>query len=374
MKYSKALDGYRGLAILLVLFFHYGCFPAGWIGVQLFFVLSGYLITGILCSDQGYPLKEYLIRFYAKRALRIWPLYYLFFFLLLASFLIARTPGIFKVQWPYLLTYTYNFHQLTPAAGPALYSPLWSLCVEEQFYVLWPFIVYFLPGKAFRWFQVLLIAAGPLLRAIVYIGAPHIAAFRGVDPATAVYRFPTSHFDAFALGALLFSASGGFKKFLQEQAGAILAATTALWLASGAVFMSQDRLTFGSVLALGYGMGGHPLLAYSFLNMAAFGLLNYLLERGQLSFFFENRAAAYIGTISYGMYVWHAPIFNLFTAVFGMGDRLSLRTALLLPVYIAAVVGFSSLSYYLYEKPFLNLKRRFKNGQAAEAVVMARPS
>src|SRR5689334_13554869 len=98
IQHIKALDGVRGIAILLVILFHYGYLGCGWIGVQLFFVLSGFLITSILIKDKGQSLKQYLKRFYWRRSLRIFPLYYLYLFVMLAAFLLFRIPPAFGDQ------------------------------------------------------------------------------------------------------------------------------------------------------------------------------------------------------------------------------------------------------------------------------------
>src|SRR6186713_2808206 len=109
MRYSKPLDGIRGLAILGVVLLHYSWVSAGWIGVQLFFVLSGYLITSILVGDRDLPASTYFKRFYWRRSLRIFPLYFAYLTVLtVAHVTIGISPGLER-QLPYLFTYTHNF-------------------------------------------------------------------------------------------------------------------------------------------------------------------------------------------------------------------------------------------------------------------------
>ena len=146
-----ALDGLRGLAILLVVFYHnfdfinYSVF--GWIGVDLFFVLSGYLITTILVSTVNSP--NYLRNFFLKRVLRIFPLYYLCLFIFLIIFPLV---GLYQQEmkfyidhqwwfWFYLQNWLLSFR--FPTVGNFL-NHFWSLGVEEQFYLVWPFIILWL--------------------------------------------------------------------------------------------------------------------------------------------------------------------------------------------------------------------------------------
>src|SRR5690625_4685275 len=155
-QYVKELDGVRGVAILLVILFH--CFPSpltglGWIGVDLFFVLSGFLITGILIDSKGN--KRYYSNFIGRRILRIFPLYYLVLFIMLFllpligrgfssgsnySFYL-RHQGWF---WSYLQNWLFSFHGFPKNL---ILSHFWSLGVEEQFYLVWPFLVLLLPKK-----------------------------------------------------------------------------------------------------------------------------------------------------------------------------------------------------------------------------------
>ena len=168
------LDGLRGIAIALVVLFHFGLFPPGWVGVQLFFVLSGYLISDILLTEKGKPFPAYLSRFYWRRSLRIFPLY--FFYLIITSALFAATnePKSFEIDWPFLVTYTTNFGRLRVSdVGPA-FSHLWSLAVEEQFYLLWPLAVYFCSLASLRRIILATIVLSPVVRAISYFAIRYL--------------------------------------------------------------------------------------------------------------------------------------------------------------------------------------------------------
>jgi peptidoglycan/LPS O-acetylase OafA/YrhL len=156
LTYNRQIDGLRFYAVMGVLVCHFVHFdnwflqrlPVGQ-GVDLFFVISGYLITRILLQnkeaigERESTKKQVLISFYLRRSLRIFPIYYLTIFLLLAiDFQNSRQ------LWPWLVSYTTNFFISQPGSeGIGSFLHLWSLAVEEQFYLVWPFLILFLPKK-----------------------------------------------------------------------------------------------------------------------------------------------------------------------------------------------------------------------------------
>jgi peptidoglycan/LPS O-acetylase OafA/YrhL len=178
------LDSLRGVAILLVLFFHGfnrpGALEAltgpardfvylatgGWVGVNLFFVLSGFLITGILLDSRSKP--QYYKRFYIRRALRILPAFYL---LLLFLCVLARIGWLDhrRIGWPFItLSFFYLANVTTFFGVPGQYMALWSLAVEEHFYLLWPTVVRQLSKRAIAWCAIAVVVACPALRAVGY--------------------------------------------------------------------------------------------------------------------------------------------------------------------------------------------------------------
>src|SRR4029078_7222796 len=169
MKETKlpGLDGLRALAVLLVVVCHQYVLSLGWVGVQIFFVLSGYLIPGLLVRDREQPLGSYLRDFYGRRALRIFPLYYA----VLAVLLLASVSGIqlsgVREALPFAATYTYNFWYAAHGTVSYLLTHFWSLCVEEQFYLFWPFVVYLCPPRYIRHLLMALILLGPIVRAVM---------------------------------------------------------------------------------------------------------------------------------------------------------------------------------------------------------------
>src|ERR1043165_3191235 len=140
------LDGLRWLVMMMVIAIHLNLFGVGWVGLSSFFVLSGFLITRILFDDlEGTAsLGQGLKRFYIRRPLRVFPIYYLYLFVLLAlGFVVPVVRQQTSGELPYAFTYVYNLFITTDRHhGTHLLDHLWSLSVEEQFYLLWPFIVY----------------------------------------------------------------------------------------------------------------------------------------------------------------------------------------------------------------------------------------
>jgi peptidoglycan/LPS O-acetylase OafA/YrhL len=360
-----ALDGLRGCAILAVLLLHFtsalaapASAPAraikqvsslGWTGVDLFFVLSGFLITGILADAKETPHRYRT--FYARRALRILPLYYGFVLLL---FIVPPLIGArayttsFADQLPYWL-YLQNFRPMSSGALDFA-AHLWSLAIEEQFYLVWPLVIFTFSRTA-----ALRICAGCLVGALAY----RVFSVFTVDDLRAVYFHTFGRIDGLALGgaiALMARGGGGVAR-LRWMAPMVLGiALLALALAPrlhpsgfnpGGVYMvsvgySALAFLFGAVLVLALD-GGWPILAR-------------LLSARVLRFF---------GRYSYGLYVLHVPLVGL-ARLAGVSPDALAGTRWELPGllgYVALMFAASILaalaSWNLYEKPFLKLKSRF---------------
>jgi peptidoglycan/LPS O-acetylase OafA/YrhL len=186
LKYFPAFDGVRGLFCILIISHHWvmpylqGPFTFMWWLLQVFFMLSAYLITRILLYDKTRMEPKALFkRFYTRRILRIFPLYFLYVILIGGLLLIAGTTELgakspdviyFKQNWGYLFTYTYNFAEIgnhfrginyVPAP---LFSHLWSLSLEEQFYFIFPVAIVFLPFNYLKKFVLAFIIAAPFVR------------------------------------------------------------------------------------------------------------------------------------------------------------------------------------------------------------------
>jgi len=359
------LDGLRAIAILLVVphnlnliatfdgtQFVVAALHRGWIGVQLFFVLSGFLITGILLDARDAP--DYYRSFFVRRALRIFPLYYatlLVLFVLLPA--LGLVPTSFKRDamvelsyWAYFSNWYGPFHQ-----GEESVSHFWSLALEEQFYFLWPFVIH---RRSAGWVMrlCLAIAAASLLLRVVMLLAG--------TPAQAIYQFLVTRMDALALGgaaAAAFRVPSAASWTLDHRR--FLLGASLLSLVAGAVLSRGYNLTHPVTLSLGF-----TFLAVGFAQLVAAGVAADLLGAAgwpaALRWSFLRRVAKY----SYAMYVLSVPLHFLVGKPVLSALGLAAGNSILVDLaYIIVGTALSFLaaaaSFHLLEVHFLNLKDRF---------------
>jgi peptidoglycan/LPS O-acetylase OafA/YrhL len=316
------LDGIRAIAVLLVILFHLGYHVTfGWVGVQLFFVLSGYLITGILRKTKDRP--DYWSRFYKRRAARILPP------MLLIIFVCAALGKDWKL--PTILGYTFfagNIMDFT-RYGKTMLAPLWSLAVEEHFYLLWPLAVLLLNKRRLMILLACVLIAEPILRAFA---TPHFATF------APIYLLTPFQLDGLAAGSLL-------ALFTEEDT---VLSGQAWWLAlvPGLAFCTVPYRDTNSV--------AFNALAYSYLALLFVAFVGWVvsLEDGFFYRLLSASPVAYIGRISYGIYLYHIPV--------GAGmHRLGLR----FPLDALPVLAVAALSYHFIEMPIIEYsKREFHRG------------
>ncbi len=360
------LDGLRAVAFLVLFGLHVDYLQFGWMGVQLFFVLSGYLITGILLKmKENMPAGQYFFKFYARRFLRIFPLYYFFLLLifLLATWMISirYKAGVMQdaiAQIWHAVFYVYDFVSAHENFIPSrLMNHLWSLSVEEQFYIVWPLLVFFVPQHSLKKLFFTAIIAGPIFRVLIFF--LHGSGWMDflIDPAAlAIYPLPFSHVDAFAFGAYI-------SRYSIPHARKQLAYLAFITPAVG--FLSQYAATasWQPVSALGYPVtlpnAYQFLWAYSLLNYW-FAVLIYCVAReGMFVRILEWAPLKYLGKISYGLYVYHFPVIWFSGRIRDLGVTGAYAQPLTALIAFAGTLLIASLSYYLIEKPFLALKDRF---------------
>lgn len=355
------------MAILLVLSLHTGVLHFGWIGVQLFFVLSGFLITGILWKEKSReePTWYKFKKFWVRRALRILPLYYGYLIVLGITYLLFHFPGTYKTYMPWLLTYTYNFTRTLPqwAMDPS-FAHLWSLAIEEQFYLFFPLILFLAPPKLVKGFMIAVILLTPLTRFL--IGQHYIqAGFKGEALATIIYWNSFSHLDAFFLGGLIpvLALDKRIKK-----PWTLLAGCLALVLVTGGLnFINHPGHSFYLVdFGFSFGQTSNYVYVwhYTVLNLLFAGTILVLVSAhtrdrpSVLRRVWENKWLVNIGKVSYGMYIYHWMIwYYLFEGVFkpvGVKSRLPYFIPFVVVVYIVA-----SLSFKFFESYFIRLKDRW---------------
>jgi peptidoglycan/LPS O-acetylase OafA/YrhL len=346
-----ALDGVRGIAILLVFAVHTApqLLVGGRIGVDLFFVLSGFLITSILLQEFRERGSIHLGYFYMRRALRLLPALFSIIAFVIAFTWITHSLDLPITLWNAIgaMGYFYNW-QIVVAPFPDylggrwMFTHLWSLSIEEQFYTTWPLIVLLLwRFRAPRWAKFSVVAAGIVL--------PEIA--RSV-----LWRYDSSLHSVYllyfrtdlrmdglmwgALAAMLVDAglvpTGRLKKLVAWAGPLALSALVLIaaqeWLYDGRLFLFGFSLVGFVSSTLIYAAACCPL---RFFNAAL-----------------EWPALRWIGKVSYGLYLWHWPMIRV---VEGLG--LAPMPTMILD--FAATFIISAVSFYWYEKPFLQLKSRF---------------
>ena len=366
LRHILPLDGLRGMAILLVISTHYfnfiPLFSFGWSGVDLFFVLSGYLITGRLLDGLGKP--RYFSNFYRNRILRIFPLYYgvLILFFIGIHFFIKQTTVplvyFYLEHWKsfFLFTENWTFINFHMPNAPYLLH-FWSLAVEEQFYLVWPALIFLLPGskprlRVFVTIVVLVLAVRCILSC--YIPTREHTAF---------YYFNTFfRMDSFVIGALLRQLHYS-RTIIPEKLIALLFLST-LILIGISPFVFGDMDTTNPFFAT----AGYTLIAIFYAC-----LLHQSVQfpRSLTARFFSAPALRYFGKISYGLYVFHIPVLMIFEqrfydweAAHWTAGPFLLR---LLSVSLCFVISFSIsvLSYRYFESWFLRLKTHSPAGRAA---------
>jgi peptidoglycan/LPS O-acetylase OafA/YrhL len=359
------LEGIRAISFLVVFGFHAGYISIGWVGVQLFFVLSGFLITKtLLIMKLNLNMGEYLFKFLFRRLLRILPLYYFFlaFILVMSSFLISiryKTAIMGEVQeiLPSTFLFIYNFSAALRDASPSHFLiHLWSLCVEFQFYFLWPFLIYLTPDKHLKKVFLAGIVLGPIIRFIFHLLQANglLSVFQSPS-SLALYTLPFSHIDAFAFGAYV-------SRFEIDKAKNKLFLTGLITIFSG--FLSQ-YMTFGSIgniSALGYRVtlpnAYQFIWAYSLIN-CFFALMIYCVaNHGLWTGFLELAPVRYIGKISYGLYIYHLPMiwFVKQLGMFRSFEKMSHIQVTFLAFTITVLL--SAFSFHFFEKPMMRLKDR----------------
>jgi peptidoglycan/LPS O-acetylase OafA/YrhL len=329
-RYVAGFDTLRACAVITVMIYHvnknlpelhlFPVFRHGYLGVDLFFVLSGFLITGILLRTR--TEAHFLRNFYARRVLRIWPLY---FTILLLTFILLPLAGpaykgLIEANCRPIIAYTLFVQNLfhSPCIGPV--EVTWSLAIEEQFYLVWALFVVFLSNRVLTRLCVAVIVLSPLFRYL---------AFHSGWPDEFVYRFTLTRLDGLAAGCFL------------------------------ALVPLRLRYSVTMVLAGGVGL----FLVLRFQWMALIGSFALLCFSGVILMANRGRVVptwaplGYIGKISYGLYLLHVPVFD--TAREFLHPHGVAQSVAVFAVDIGATIVVASVSWYLLESPILRWKHRF---------------
>ena len=347
------LDGLRGIAILLVLGLHFSnelpsrglwhllqaALKFGWSGVDLFFVLSGFLITGILLDSRESP--SYFRSFYIRRVLRIFPVYYVS--LVVVLFVLPAWSASYRASVGETAMFFLYLQSWYTGHFRFIVGHYWSLGVEEQFYFAWPFVVYyFTPRRSLR---------------IAICGAAVAVSLRLVLLAQHVDREFINHNTFCRMDTLLIGSITAFvlrdkavRHTAQRFAGWLWAAPVivlaALWLLrAGRIDPATERFGF-TLLALSFA----ALLASVVLTMSKRTFLQALLTCWPLR---------QVGKLSYSIYIWHILVAQLFVPSIESALHWKGPSVASFALMIAVTISAGAVSYFVIERPFLRMKGRF---------------
>ena len=368
-RHMPPLDGLRGIAILAVLAYHYSLFngiaatsaaatawravtDAGWIGVDLFFVLSGFLITGILCDSRNNA--GYFRTFYTRRSLRIFPLYYaaVIAFFLILPLLFAHLDVVRSNTGGQAWYWTHLSNVLVAQRGWDAASPyvahLWSLAVEEQFYLVWPLVVLLLSSRGLLRFCAGIIVFSFALRCYLFTTGANVAGFV-LTPA---------RMDTFAFGAIVALAVRDAGLYARVRRLATPAALVSTAVLGALVVLRGVPDKFDPVMGtVGFSALAALSAAAIFFAAAGAGSTRYNMV-------LAARGLRFFGKYSYALYIFHQPIAlllngaGLSTALARVGVSGIAAHIVFAIVATAASVTASLISWHLLEKQFLKLKDR----------------
>lgn len=342
-QYVPSLNGLRALSIGIVILFHCGFrnlglsnFPGGQFGVNIFFIVSGFLITLLLLEEEKASTTINLKKFYVRRIFRIFPAYYF----LLFTYYILQITGVFHFtghSWIFATTYSEDI-PLPKADENWEMDHLWSLSVEEHFYLLWPIIFKFLKSYRVKIIAVLILVV-PVVRGIE-------AALNPDDATATIFE----RADAIMWGCLLAiyyqPISRWVDKYISKYRFSILIPLVGLTISIIGVkfFEINTPLVHGLSRALGRADGTITNVFICLFIIMSVNLKNSMTYH-VLNFSWMN----FIGKISYSLYIWQQLFFsNLHNPLFKF------------PFNIICLVVIAIASYYLIEKPFLQLKEKFE--------------
>jgi peptidoglycan/LPS O-acetylase OafA/YrhL len=345
----RQLDALRAYAVSAVVIHH--SLPDGWgfgadFGVKLFFTLSGFLITGLLLRgrdavDQHRELLRQAVgRFYARRFLRIFPLYYG----VIAVALLLGLPATRQILW-WLLSYTINIHMAQQGWFEAGFAHFWSLAVEEQFYVVWPWVIFLAPRRALPACVAVLTLLAPAYR-LSYV----LSGYMNMT-ALSAYISTWACLDSLGWGAML-------ALLARTLPSPVLDRVLLRWILPIAVALCAA--------ARWPGAGPAPeIVMYPFAQAAVCCAIVRIAARGVTGagrFMLDARPALEIGKVSYGVYVYHPFVLALCAWAVGRLHWPATRAAWLSGIAaVPATLVVAMASWRLFERPLNDLKERFRD-------------
>jgi peptidoglycan/LPS O-acetylase OafA/YrhL len=361
---SSALDGIRGLAIILVIAFHtllvtltanplvkawYATWGLSWAGVDLFFTLSGFLITGILLDSKGRP--GYFRNFYARRSLRIMPLYYAVLILSIVVVpLVARghLPAMFRNlqdNQAWLWLYVQNFLM---ARGPHQlpgFGHFWSLAVEEQFYWFWPLIVLVAPRKWLLRISLAICAVEPLIRFLLLEHGFSTWAVRQLT----YTRIDSLLFGA--IGAILVRQSSSFREYGRWMLAACVPSLALL----GYLIYRDGYVQYENPTTIIFGFSALGILSLTLIHFSYF-------DQGFVARILSAPVLRWFGRHAYALYVFHPMIDAWWNLKYPpeTGPHTALQAVAHLAVVFLPSCILAWISWVAIERPFLRMKKWFE--------------
>ena len=353
LTYMKQLDGLRAMAVLAVLWTHYlpeeywlfGIYWGGY-GVRLFFVLSGFLITGILLKSrqhitQGKQCSFFAIRqFYIRRFLRIFPLYYV---ILALAVLIAMPQVKEAIAWH--VSYLSNVYFALQGRFHGSAGHLWSLAVEEQFYLLWPWFILFLPRRWLLPTIIIFIGVAPLFRLTSTVVGVNLVAIWVLTPGAC---------DALCLGALLAYLNSHEDELpISKQKVLYFFLLTGLFITI--VLPILPYLNTQNLVVSALADTGRSLIFACLVAAAAHGFKSFA---GKV---LESKPMVYLGKISYGIYLIHAFMPEIVYRTFDYLGLSGYKLPLIIAFFsTAATIVAATITWHVLERPINDLKRFFQ--------------
>jgi peptidoglycan/LPS O-acetylase OafA/YrhL len=304
-------------------------------GVPVFFCLSSFLITTLLLQEKEKTGKVHVTKFYVRRILRIWPVYYLSLLIgtVAVPLLHGQPPDYHWLAW--LGTFAGNMHMSSPDHPPFSVAVLWSVCVEEQFYLVWPWVVRFLNRRVLERFALALVITAPLIRA-----------FQGMDGITEwdIWFKTATHIDCFGLGALV---ALHWDSLTIERLSRYRVPLVSLGL-----LVTVGQATYAPFPGVNdYILGPLQTASYSLVALAA---AMFVIAAGKR----ETSGSPVLlagGKVSYGLYAYHGTVVQeTGPLVYGWFWPLGFALRLVL------ILAWAPVSYRLMEKPLLNLKKKLQ--------------
>ena len=349
------LDGFRMIAVFSVMFYHAGVefFFTARHGVAGFFVLSGFLITWLLLREWQKSEHISLRDFYIRRTLRIFPAYYAFVFVTVGWDLYRESDAIKEMIIPSLL-YFVNYHNAMEGHSTASVAHLWSLAVEEQFYLIWPILLIILL-KLGRTYVV-----GFLCGAIILVMLWRSLAFSVLEFGQSwAYNAFDTRFDNLAIGCLLAFIVQNHRAriFLQQISAQFWMPLVTLGLLGVSINLDNAHYLYG------------PAFTIDAFLLAVLLVQLIIQSQGVVFQWLNWRPVVYLGIISYPLYLWHGRGLEV-------GEKLQmLPEGLQVGVGMIAAILLASTSYHFIEKPCLRMKAKFQNARPSEQkIIAAQPS